>query len=421
MYVTAVAGRTSFAVAVPAAGDRFGAGSALLAAFVVLQLGVYAAAQVPVGLLLDRLGSRRVLAGGALVLALGQLLLATASTVPVALAARVLVGLGDATAFIGVLRLLPAWFALRRVPLLTQLTSIVGQGGQVVSAFPFMALIHARGWATAFLALGGTGLVLVVVCLAVVQDAPPEIGGGDGTGRAPSTSTTDAGGAAGDRGAALTREPVAVTLGRVVAEPGTWVGFFTHWLGMFPTAVFTLMWGVAWMTQGLGLGTATAAWVLTLNTLAGIASGPVAGFLSGRWPAARPSVVLAGAVVSLAAWTVALTVAGPLLAAAGLSLTVGLTAPFSSIGFDSARSFNRRHRWGTATGVVNMGGFTATILGVEAVGVVLDLRGGGRTETDFQLAFSCLVVVWLMGVVGLVISRRRTRCRVAALGSSPLA
>ena len=199
VYILAVAGRTSFAVAVPAAGDRFGAGSAVLAMFVVLQLGVYAAAQVPVGLLLDRYGSRRVLAAGALILALGQVLLATASSVPVALAARILVGMGDATAFIGVLRLLPAWFALRRVPLLTQLTSILGQAGQVVSAFPFMALIHASGWAVAFLALGGTGLVLAVVCLAVLRDAPAE-----------STSSPAHAG-----GAALTREPVSTTLRHV--------------------------------------------------------------------------------------------------------------------------------------------------------------------------------------------------------------
>ncbi|MDD9204865.1 MFS transporter, partial [Georgenia sp. 10Sc9-8] len=79
-----------------------------LALFSVVQLAVYAAAQVPVGLLLDRVGSRRMIAGGAVVLAVGQLMLALVDTLPMALVARVLVGLGDATAFVSVLRLVPA-------------------------------------------------------------------------------------------------------------------------------------------------------------------------------------------------------------------------------------------------------------------------------------------------------------------------
>ncbi|WP_407705351.1 MFS transporter [Actinomyces urogenitalis] len=118
----------------------------MLASFVVLQLAVYALAQVPVGLLLDRFGSRRVLVVGGLVVATGQLLMATATSVPGAVVARVLVGAGDATAFIGTLRLLPAWFPLGSVPLMSQLVSAFGQLGQVVSAIPFLALLHARGW-----------------------------------------------------------------------------------------------------------------------------------------------------------------------------------------------------------------------------------------------------------------------------------
>ena len=140
VYVIAVAGRTSFSVAVPLAGDRFGGGSADLALFVVLQLGVYALAQVPVGLLLDRFGSRRVLACGALVVSAGQVGLALAHSLPTAIVARVLVGAGDATAFIGAIRLIPAWFALGRVPIMTQLVSILGQLGQIVPAFPFLSL-----------------------------------------------------------------------------------------------------------------------------------------------------------------------------------------------------------------------------------------------------------------------------------------
>ena len=169
----AVAARTSFAVAVPQAGDRFVGGSGVLAVFVVLQLAVYAAAQLPVGLALDRFGPRQVLVAGALLVAAGQGLLALAGSLPGAIGARALVGIGDATAFIGALRLVPAWFPLGRVPMMSQVVSVFGQCGQVVSAVPFVAVLGAGGWGRAFAVMSGLGLASALIALAVIRDLPP--------------------------------------------------------------------------------------------------------------------------------------------------------------------------------------------------------------------------------------------------------
>ena len=66
---------------------RFGVDGAMLSLFGVVQLGTYAAAQIPAGLLLDRLGPRRMLVLGALTMAVGQVLLAFSIDVPTALLA----------------------------------------------------------------------------------------------------------------------------------------------------------------------------------------------------------------------------------------------------------------------------------------------------------------------------------------------
>ena len=156
-YVTAVLHRTSFGVSGLDAAARFNASPGALSGFVVLQLVVYAGLQVPVGLLLDRFGSRALIAMGATVMAAGQLLLALTTVLPLAIVARVLVGAGDALTFISVLRLVAAWFPVRRVPVLTQLTGIVGQLGQVLSAVPLVALLHGPGWTVAFGSAAGLG------------------------------------------------------------------------------------------------------------------------------------------------------------------------------------------------------------------------------------------------------------------------
>src|SRR5919107_1373824 len=91
-YIVAVLHRTSLGVAGLDAQDRFHIGAGALASFAVLQLLVYAGLQVPVGLLLDRFGSLRLVVSGGLVMAAGQALMAVADGTTGAILAPVLVG-----------------------------------------------------------------------------------------------------------------------------------------------------------------------------------------------------------------------------------------------------------------------------------------------------------------------------------------
>ena len=130
-YILTVMQRTTLAAAGLDAADRFGLSPGSLATFVFIQVAVFSAAQIPAGLLVDRYGPRAMLVANAVLLAGGQILLANATSMPVAAAARVLVGTGDAIVFAATLALIPRWFSARRVPLMTQLTTIVGQLGQI--------------------------------------------------------------------------------------------------------------------------------------------------------------------------------------------------------------------------------------------------------------------------------------------------
>jgi MFS family permease len=125
-YIVAVLDRTTLGVSGLDAAQRFGASPGVLSTFVVLQVVVYASAQIPAGLLLDRFGSRVMIVAGGLLMAAGQLTMALSESLPSAVIARAIVGLGDAFTFISVLRLVPYWFTERQIPLVTQLTVILG-------------------------------------------------------------------------------------------------------------------------------------------------------------------------------------------------------------------------------------------------------------------------------------------------------
>jgi MFS family permease len=399
-YVVAVTGRTSLGVAGIETADRFGISAAELSMFAVVQLAVYAAAQVPVGLVLDRLGSRVVLAAGAVILAAGQLTLALVDSLPLALLARVLVGIGDATAFVSVLRLVPAWFPARRVPVLTQVTGIVGQTGQIISAVPFMALLHQQGWTPAFASLAALGLVAALLVLAAVRDFP------DAARRRRRPGA----------GAGTRPEPLRV----VLRLPGTWLGFFTHFVSLFPTNTFMLLWGVPFLTLGQGVSPAVASALLTVAALTGIVTGPITGALQARHPLRRSWLVIGALVVTVAVYASVLvpTTPRPMWQLVLLVVVLTLSATASNVGFDFARTFVPSGRLGTATGLVNVGGFVSSLVAIWLVGLVLDLvRPDGRyTLDDFRLALASQGVLWAVGLAGLLWSRRATRRQMAADG-----
>ena len=399
-YTMAVLHRTSLGVAGLDAQDRFHIGAGALASFAVLQLLVYAGLQVPVGLLLDRFGSLRLVVGGGLIMAAGQALMATAHGVEGAVLARVLVGAGDAMTFISVLRLVPQWFPARRVPVVTQLTGLVGQAGQVLSAVPLAALLAGRGWTTAFLGAAGTGVFVAAVAYAALRDTPEQ-----------KISS----------GAPVTMSRLGTDLAGAWRHPGTRLGLWSHFTTQFTGTVFALMWGFPFLIAGEGLDRPTASALLTLFVLVGMAAGPLIGVLVQRHPMRRSWLVLGIIAINAGAWGLVLAWPGhaPLPLLVVLVTALGLGGPGSMIGFDYARTFNPPSRLGTATGVVNVGGFVASLVTIELVGLILDARTGGRSDYDigdFKIAMSVQYLIFAVGLVAILRNRRLARRHLAAEG-----
>ncbi len=395
-YVVAVFHRSSLAVTGLEAQERFSASASALALFVVLQLAVYAALQIPVGVAVDRVGSRRVIVAGALTMAVGQLALALAPDVPTAVAARVLVGAGDAMTFISVLRVVSAWFPDTRVPLMTQLTGLLGQAGQVLAAYPLVALLGTTGWAVTFAGAAAVGVLVAVLVAVALRDTPP------GTPLPPARSTVQV------------RRDLALTL----REPGTRLGFCTHLATQFPATVFGLLWGFPFLTAGQGLAPGTAAGLLTLLVVASMVVGPLIGAACGRWPLRRSALVF-GIVGSTAmTWTAVLLWPGraPLPLLVLLVLVLSTNGPGSLIGFDYARTTVPAARLGSASGVVNVGGFVASLTLVLGIGVVLDLLTPAGSATyslgALKTAFALQYAAWAVGIAGVLRYRRLLRAQL---------
>ncbi len=398
-YVLTVMQRTTFGVAGIDAAARFEVSPGALSMFVFIQVAVYVTLQIPAGLLVDRWGSRTMIVSSGLLLVAGQLLLAFASDIGTAIPARVLVGAGDAMAFVAVLALIPRWFPAKRVPLLTQLAGITGQLGQVLSAIPFAALLHSAGWSVAFTtAAAGSALVIVLV-IAVVRNAP-----GDTWTPAPT----------------MTARAIAGQLRQVWMRPGTRLGFFGHMGTQFSMMAFVLLWGVPYLVSAQGLTTAQAGVLMTVFVVCTIGIGPVIGVLTMRHPMRRSWLLLGIIAANVTIWTVVLSLSGPAPMWLLVILVVVLSAdgPGSVVGFDIARTSNPSTNLGVAQSMVNTAGFLATLLVLASMGMILTALGGFTPEA-FRVAWLVQYPIWAFAVMAVLITRRKARKIYAARGVVP--
>ena len=399
VYLLAVFHRSSLAVAGLAATERFDISAAQLSTFTMLQLLVYAGMQIPVGLLVDRFGPRRVLLAGAITLTLAQAGFAFADTYALALLARIFVGVGDAMTFICVLRLVNTWFAPRRVPLITQLTGVTGQLGAIIAAVPMTMSLRELGWTKSYLLAASLGVVLTVALVTFVRDAPAM--------RSVS-------------GSALSLSGVRRNLGGSWAQPGTRLGFWMHFSTPFSATTFGLLWGYPFFVRGEGRSDHVAGALLTLMVVAVMSAGPVLGWAITRHPWHRSTMVIGIISSIVVVWTVVLMWHGP--APLGLLVllvvVMGVGGPASMIGFDLARTSNPADRIGSATAIVNQAGFGASLVLVVAIGLILDWRTPGSstayTQSAFSWAMSFQYVLWTLGLIQIWRYRVKTRAKIMA-------
>jgi sugar phosphate permease len=402
-YITAVMQRTSFGVAGVDASHRFDVSASVLSSLTVIQLIVYAALQVPVGVVLDRFGPKTLIATGALLMLLGQAMLALAPSIGFAIFGRILVGAGDAMTFISVIRLLASWFSGRILPQLSQWTGNIGALGQVLSAIPLSLALHGLGWEPAFIGAAAMSTIAFLLVITLLSN-----------GQIPTSTASNA---TSGRGALK-------QLRESMARPGTQLGFWSHFVTQSSGTVFSLLWGFPMLVGALGYSRSEAASMLALIVIAGVVSGPILGLLTARFPMRRSNLVLFVVTAMGVVWTIVLTWPGqpPLWLVILLIVTMGVGGPGSLIGFDFARTFNPLRSLGSANGVVNVGGFLASFVMMFLIGVILDLlnsariAGGAASDIfswdSFRIAFCVQYVVVGTGVVFLIGARRRTRRRM---------
>lgn len=393
IFVISLFHRVAPAVVARELMGRFGASAVAIGTLAAIYFYVYAALQIPSGLLADRLGPRRLATAGALLMALGSAAFGLAPTLPALYAARFVVGLGASVIFVSGMRLAASWFPPREYGMMSGLMVTAGGLGNLLGTTPLAVMVEALGWPGAFEVVAGATAALAGLAWVVVRDHPAEMGHVSLEGAVPG-------------------RPVSVLEGlyQVLGNRRTWPPFLIFF-GLYGTfGTFAGLWGVPFLRDVYGFPARRAAGYALLLSLGFMVGGPVVGRLSDRFGTRRlPAVLLSAAGALL--WGL-LTVARPPESwLPALYLALGLTGSGVTLTWPLGREVNPPALAGLAVGAVNVGGFVGVALLQVLTGFLLDAAWGGATAEGarvyplaaYQRAF--LLSFLVMGLITLAATR----------------
>jgi len=366
-FVLSFVHRTAPAAIAGELTQAFSISAAVLGTLAATYFYVYTVLQIPVGVLSDTLGPRRILTAGSSIAAAGSLLFALAPAWEIAAVGRTLVGVGVSVAFIAILKVSAVWFAPQRFATLAGVTMFAGNLGAVAAGAPLAWAVTVTSWRVVFAALAAASAALALATWLWVRDSPRDLGlappGGE---------------------AAAARVPWAQALARVLANPATWPAFIVNAGVGGSYLAFAGLWGVPYLQQVHGMERVTAAQHTSLLLL-GVACGSLAiGVISDRLRS-RAGVMRVFVVAYTLSWLPWLAgVQWPLAATLAWFFLMGLLIPGFTLSWTIAKEANPPQYSGIATSVVNVGIFLGTGILQPAVGWVLDQ---GRAAGDLAGAW----------------------------------
>lgn len=171
-YVLSQFFRTALAVVAPEIAQDLALAPSELGVLSSAWFWAFAAAQIPVGVALDRWGPRRTVGVVFATAGVGCAVFASASSLAMAALGQALIGIGCAPVFMGTLVVLTRFFEARRFAVLSSTILAVGNGGTLLGTTPMALATEWAGWRGTFLIMGGVVVGLAALALVIVRDAP---------------------------------------------------------------------------------------------------------------------------------------------------------------------------------------------------------------------------------------------------------
>ena len=372
----------------------FAVGGAALGSLSAFYFYAYASIQLPVGMLTDHFGPRKLMSFAAALCALASIGFAFSDSLLTASVGRALIGGTVAFGFVGTLAIAGYWFKPAQYAMLAGLLQTVGMCGAIFGQAPLRQMVESLGWRGTILVLAAVAMIIALLLFWLVPLRSSE------------------------QKQLRRQHSVLKGLKSVTTNPQTWlcslIGF-----GMAATMLaFGGLWGVPWLNNVHGYTTTEAAAVTSMLFVGWAIFSPVCGWASDRM-ARRNIILLAGSTIALImlAMLVFYTPHNtPILMI--LIFIVGAAGSSMTVCFGSVKELTDANYSSTSLGLMNMCIVGSGAVMQPLIGWLLDLNWSGEmlagariySPSNYTLAFSSLLCANLAALIA-ALCLRETHCQ----------
>lgn len=352
----------------------------------------FTAVQIPLGVMLDRYGPRRVQSGLILFAALGSILFGVAASVAGLAAGRALIGLGVAGGLMAAIKAITIWYPPQRWSLMIGLHMAAGGLGSLAATHPVEAALGIAGWRHVFFGLGAITVAVSAMLFFIVPE----------------------------RREAAVSPPLGAqfaAVGHIMRDGYFWRLAPLVSLQQASFFAFQSLWAGPWLRDVVGLdraaGTGQLFWMAIGMTAGFVTTGWLSGSLAQR---GVPYVVSANIASALFMVVNATMIFGdlwrgaPSLQVTALMLAFGFLGTIAIIYFTPLQQAFPIELSGRATTSLNFVVFPCVLLGQWGVGKILDLwprPASGYAPEGYAVAALAFVALQVVSLLWILLSPAR--------------
>ncbi|MBF0206138.1 MAG: MFS transporter [Oligoflexia bacterium] len=227
----------------------------------------YASMQIPLGVLMDKFGPRRLISVATLLCSVGTLIFALSPNIHYAELGRLLIGTGAACGFLGTMKVGTLWFHSKKLPFISGITVILGATGAMLASGPLSLLNDiVGGWRSSFMILAGLGAVVSLSAWTFIRDNGPYLV------RSNASSVSSSSSSALEPVPADEKESIFKGFNIIIRIPQIWIMAFFGFFVYSALASLPDSWGTQFLMATYGLTEAKAGTLMSL-TYVGLAIG----------------------------------------------------------------------------------------------------------------------------------------------------
>ncbi|SCY27363.1 MFS transporter [Alkaliphilus peptidifermentans] len=348
----------------------------------------YALMQIPVGIMVDSIGVRKICTWGTLLTGIGSILFGLSSTLIISYLARFIVGLGTSVIIISILKIQMTWFKPSQFSTLCGLTSLFGNMGAFLATLPLAFLVLQVGWRNSFYVMGLISIVLSFLIWLIVRDYPE--------GMEPEYK----------------KRNIGKGIKTVLLNPYTWPPFSIMFLMVGSMTAILGLWGIPYLMHVYEITKSQAAGYLSFVSIGFMVGGPIVGWLSDRLNGEIKRILAVAISLFTLIWIYMAFVGGkpPIEILPIIFFALGATTICHILSFTNVKDVNDPAFTGSATAIINVGEFIGGSFLSFAIGLFLDFgwRGrvvdGGRIyeANQYQFVFAFIGLLSLVSLGSLM-------------------